>query len=183
MGLQEVIRESEQKHFEIFVQGNSISCLFDKLLENPDCIKEIYKVKKRLHHNMMEENFNRQPLVKPSARAERALRRIELAMDVIQNMIRISDYPKEPASPCRSEVPFTEELQVGREIVEHIIESSDSEGPDEEVGGPNLEQGFTGLGPLGPLTLGLCSESEEELTPQLRIPPTKLVGSLKTKKS
>ena len=68
--------------------------------------------------------------------------------------------------------------------MEQIIESSDSEEPDEEVKcGPNLEQGFTGLGPLDPLTLGLISESEEELTPQLRIPPTKLVGSLKTKKS
>ena len=46
VGLQEVIREMEQKHFEIFVQGNSIACLFDKLLESPNCIKEIFKEKK-----------------------------------------------------------------------------------------------------------------------------------------
>jgi hypothetical protein len=35
----------------------------------------------------MEKNFQKQPLVKPSTRAERALRRIELAMDVVQNLI------------------------------------------------------------------------------------------------
>ena len=68
--------------------------------------------------------------------------------------------------------------------MEQIIESSDSEEPDEEVkGGPNLEQGFTGLGPLGPLTLGLISESEEELTPQLRMPPTKQAGGPRRKMS
>ena len=184
VGLQEVIKEMEQKHLEIFVSGNSIAYLFDKLLEDPDCVKENYKERKRLYHNMMEKNFNRRPQVKPSSKAKRVIRRIELAMDVVQNLIWISEPPKEPVSPCRSEVPFTEELQVGWEIVKQIIESSDSEEPDEEVkGGPNLEQGFTGLGPLDPLPLGLISESEEELTPQLRMPPTKQAGGPRRKMS
>jgi len=71
-----------------------------------------------------------------------------------------------PVSPCRSEVPFTKELHVGREIVEHIIESSDSEeskGIDQSES--NYYRKLFGLSPIGPLTIELRREDIEELTP------------------
>ena len=89
-------------------------------------------------------------------------------MDVVQNMIGILKPTQEPASPCESELSFTEELHVGREIVEHIIESSDSEeskGIDQSES--NYYRKLFGLNPIEHLTKGLKLESIEELTPQL----------------